>query len=616
MKKNTVHLIGIICILFLFNQRVFAQSERWQQSVSYKMDIEMDVKTNQYNGNQTIAYSNNSPDTLHQVFFHLYFNAFQPNSMMDVRSRSIADPDSRVGDRIVNLSPKEIGYIHVESLLLNGQPVSMEEVGTILEVKLPEPILPHTTVIFESQFTAQVPLQVRRSGRDNAEGIRLSMSQWYPKLANYDEQGWHANPYIGREFYGIWGDFDVRITIDKSYILGGTGYLQNSNEIGYGYENEEEPVVRPSGPNLTWHFYAPRVHDFMWAADPNYTHDKLVTENGITLHHLYVDGPETKNTWPELKAYTAKAIKYFSENYGAYPYKQYSVIQGGDGGMEYPMATLITGHRPMASLVGVMMHELAHSWFQGVLGSNESLYPWMDEGFTSFASNRNMATNFHKTPPESPLKGSYLSYERLVKSGLEEPLSTHSDHFHTNMAYGVAAYSKGALFLAQLGYIIGEDIRDKAMLRYWEEWKFRHPNVNDFVRVMEKESGIELDWYKEYWVNSTKTIDYAISSVAEENGMLQVVLEKKGLMPMPVDLIVTFENGKEETIYLPLVIMRGGKNEESQLPGRSLTQRWPWTNNSIELSIDQSSSPVKALHIDPSGRMADIDRSNNFWPAK
>jgi aminopeptidase N len=354
----------------------------------------------------------------------------------------------------------------------------------------------------------------------------------------------------------------------------------------------------------------------MWAADPDYTHDKLITENGITLHHLYVDGPETKKTWPELKNYTAKAMKYFSENFGAYPYKQYSVIQGGDGGMEYPMATLITGHRSMASLVGVMMHELGHSWFQGVLGSNESLYPWMDEGFTTFASNRNMAANFHKRPPAFPLKGSYLSYERLVKSGLEEPLSTHSDHFHTNSAYGAAAYSKGALFLAQLGYIIGEDVRDKGMLKYWDAWKFRQPNVNDFVRIMEKESGIELDWYKEYWVNSTKTIDYAISSVEEKNGTLHVVLEKKGLMPMPVDLIVTYENGKEETIYLPLVIMRGGKNEESQLPERSLIQRWPWTNNSIELTIDQSASPVKELHIDPSGRMADIDRSNNFWPVK
>ncbi|WP_339924684.1 M1 family metallopeptidase [uncultured Cyclobacterium sp.] len=616
MKKSTVLFIGVISILFLFEQKVVAQSDRWQQSVSYKMDIEMDVKTNQYRGTQIIAYSNNSPDTLDQLFFHLYYNAFQPNSMMDVRSRSIADPDRRVGERISKLTPKEIGYIQVESLLLNGQPVEMEEVGTILEVKLPEPILPHSTVLLESKFIAQVPLQVRRAGRDNAEGIKFSMSQWYPKLANYDEQGWHANPYIGREFYGIWGDFDVKITIDKSYILGGTGYLQNNNEIGHGYEEEGVSVKKPSGDNLTWHFYAPKVHDFMWAADPNYTHDKLIMDNGITLHHLYVKDKETQKTWPELKEYTAKAMTFFSERYGAYPYKQYSVIQGGDGGMEYPMSTLITGHRPMGSLVGVMMHELAHSWFQGVLASNESLYSWMDEGFTTYASNLSMAANYLKPSSESPLKGSYTSYERLVESGLEEPLSTHSDHFHTNTAYGAAAYSKGSLFLMQLGYIVGEEVSAKAMLRYWNEWKFRHPNVNDFIRVMEKESGLELDWYKEYWVNSTKTIDYAISSVNEKDKSLVVALERKGLMPMPIDLVVTYENGKKETLYFPLTIMRGSKDAESGFPERTKTQRWPWTNTTIEITIDQSSSPVKGLQIDASERMADIDKSNNSWAAK
>jgi aminopeptidase N len=239
----------------------------------------------------------------------------------------------------------------------------------------------------------------------------------------------------------------------------------------------------------------------------------------------------------------------------------------------------------------------------------------MDEGFTTYASNQNMAVNYLKPSTESPLKGSYTSYERLVKSGLEEPLSTHADHFHTNTAYGAAAYSKGSLFLAQLDYIIGEEVKNKGMLRYWEEWKFKHPNVNDFIRVMEKESGLELDWYKEYWVNSTKTIDYAISSVNENNKSLDVVLERKGLMPMPIDLVVTYENGKKETLYFPLTIMRGNKKAESHLPERTMTQRWPWTNNTIEIKIDQSSSPVKSLLIDASEKMADIDKSNNSWTA-
>ncbi|MEO0330447.1 MAG: M1 family peptidase, partial [Bacteroidota bacterium] len=196
------------------------------------MEIEMNVGTNQLGGTQTLVYYNNSPDTLNRIFYHLYFNAFQPGSMMDVRSRTIADPDRRVMDRILYLDEDGIGYQRVSSLKQDGKNLNYEMVGTILEVALNEPILPGKKSTFEMEFTAQVPLQIRRTGRDNAEGIRYSMAQWYPKMAEYDEHGWHSNPYIGREFYGIWGDFDVKITIDSSYVVASTGILQNPEEIG------------------------------------------------------------------------------------------------------------------------------------------------------------------------------------------------------------------------------------------------------------------------------------------------------------------------------------------------------------------------------------------------
>ncbi|MEX2569641.1 MAG: M1 family metallopeptidase [Cyclobacteriaceae bacterium] len=575
------------------------------------MEVDMDVKSNQYTGKQIIAYSNHSPDTLHRVFFHLYYNAFQPNSIMDERSRTIGDPDRRVGGRISLLTNDEIGFLHVKSLKINGLETNFKAVETILEVDLPQPILPNSTALFESEFEGQVPLQIRRSGRDNAEGVRYSMSQWYPKIANYDEQGWHANPYIGREFYGVLGDFDVKITIDKDYVLGGTGYLQNANEIGHGYEAPNTRVEKPTGPRLTWHFHAPKVHDFMWAADPKYTHDRIEMENGITIHHLYIKSKETKENWEQLKKYTPKAIDFLSENFGQYPYKQFTVLQGGDGGMEYPMSTLITGHRTLGSLVGVMVHELAHTWFHGVLATNESLYPWMDEGFTTFASNLCMAELFNEDPSKNPQKGVYVSYERLVKSGLEEPLATHADHFHTNIAYSVAAYSKGALFLAQLGYIIGEEIRDKAMLRYWNTWQFKHPNANDITRIMEKESDMELDWYKEYWVYTTKTIDYAIKSVEEQEESTRITLERRGQMPMPIDLVITYRDGQQETVYLPLPMMRGEKPTEVEMPQRSFTQAWPWTHPEAEVILKKAKSQIKSIEIDPSQRMADINRENN-----
>uniref|UniRef100_UPI004047B093 M1 family metallopeptidase n=1 Tax=Algoriphagus sp. TaxID=1872435 RepID=UPI004047B093 len=587
----------------------YAQNGRFQQAVAYQMEVAMDVSTNRYQGTQVLAYTNNSPDTLTRVFYHLYYNAFQPGSMMDVRSRTIADPDQRVKDRIAKLAPEEIGYLHPTRLTMNGGPVSFKEVGTVLEVDLTEPILPNSSVKFEMSFEGQVPLQVRRSGRDSEEGVRYSMSQWYPKMANYDEQGWHANPYVGREFYGIWGDFDVKITIDKSYTLGGTGYLQNPNQIGHGYQDEGVKVPEPKGNTLTWHFVAPQVHDFMWAADNKYQHDKVQMANGITVHHFYIPGEKTTENWEKLKEFTPKAIDYLSKQFGQYPYKQFSVVQGGDGGMEYAMSTLITGERSLPSLVGVMVHELAHSWFHGVLASNESLYPWMDEGFTSYASNLAMASIFQANA--SPHRGSYGGYYRLVKSGLEEPMSTHSDHYQTNSAYGAAAYSKGAVFLAQLGYVIGEEARDRGMYRYWNTWKFKHPNVNDLIRAMEKESGLELDWYKEYFVYSTKTIDYGVKEVKASVDGTSITLERIGAMPMPIDLVITYKDGTKELVYLPLEILRGAKMEEPNAPKLVLTQDWPWVYPTLTISLKRELDTIKSIEIDPSKRMADIQVENN-----
>src|SRR5215831_4679886 len=237
-------LILVPCALFIV-LFAFAQPDRWQQRVKYVMNIDMNVQTNQFTGKQTLEYSNNSPDTLYRVFYHLYWNAFQPNSMMDNRSRRQGtillgdnpDWDPRVTDRILKLKPEEYGWEKIISLKMNGRPQSFKILETIMEVDLDKPILPKSKATFDLEFQTQVPIQIRRSGRDNPRTkVRYSMSQWYPKICEYDYEGWHPTPYVAREFYGVWGDFDVSITIDKSYILGATGYLQNPNQIGYGYE--------------------------------------------------------------------------------------------------------------------------------------------------------------------------------------------------------------------------------------------------------------------------------------------------------------------------------------------------------------------------------------------
>ena len=262
MKRRSV----VMVLAALWCTALFSQPDRWQQRVKYTMNIDMDVQANQFKGTQKLEYSNNSPDTLTRVFYHLYFNAFQPNSMMDQRSRILGqttfgnrqDWDPRVKDRILNLKPNEIGYHKILSLKMNGRPQQFNIQETILEVKLDRAILPKSKVVFEMEFESQVPLQVRRSGRDNPNTkVRYSMSQWYPKLCEYDDEGWHPTPYVAREFYGVWGDFDVTINIDKTYMIGGSGYLQNADQIGFGYEKPGTKVTSPKSDKLSWRFMAP-----------------------------------------------------------------------------------------------------------------------------------------------------------------------------------------------------------------------------------------------------------------------------------------------------------------------------------------------------------------------
>ena len=619
----------------------FAQPDRWQQKVKYTMNIDMDVTKNQFTGKQKLVYTNNSPDKLDKLFYHLYFNAFQPNSSMDVRSRELGkvmvngrpDWDARVRDRISKLKDDEIGYQKIKSIKLNGVPQQFIYHETILEVKLSKPVLPKSTVTLDMEFEAQVPLQIRRSGRDNPNtGVRYSMSQWYPKLCEYDRDGWHPNQYIAREFYGVWGDFDVTINIDKNYKLGGTGVLTNAAEIGWGYDTPGSELKPTAKEKRSWHFVGNNIHDFVWAADPEYSHIVRKTAGGTTIHVIYNDKPDDKkddSLWTVIADAAVKVLPFIDQHFGKYPYPQYSFIHGGDGGMEYPMATLMS-----SPSIGTAFHEWMHSWYQMMMGTDESMYAWMDEGFTSYAEDLVSAyyngypsiapyeSNLKKRPDNKDLKelvekvlprnhaGAYASYFNLVKSGLEEPLRTHADHFNTNTAYSAAAYSKGEVFMEQLGYIIGAKARDKVLLEYYNKWRFKHPDADDFVKLAEDVSGIQLDWYEMYFVNTTKTIDYGIDSLWEENNVSKIRMKRAGLMPMPIDLQLTFKDGHTEMCYVPLNLMYANKEAEDA-EKRTIFDPWRWTHPTYIIELPVRLTDIKKAEIDPSKRMADVNRSNN-----
>jgi hypothetical protein len=415
-------------------------------------------------------------------------------------------------------------------------------------------------------------------------------------------------------------------------MVAATGVLQNAQSIGYGYEDPSKKLINNSNKRNTWIFKGENIHDFVWAADTLYKHLSKKVRNGLTIHVFYKQkDAATDSAWQNVLWAAEKVLPFIEKKFGAYPYPQYSFIQGGDGGMEYAMATLLKGPG-----LGTVFHEWMHSWYQQILGTNESLFGWMDEGFTSFAENLVMdyyneyhaqaspftsITSKQKTQKEAESSSSdlpihqsneYTAYTRLANSGFEEPLTTHADHFNTNYGYSNAAYTKGAVFMNQLGYLVGDDVRDKILLAYYNTWKFKHPNANDFIRVAEKVSGLTLQWYKEYWVYSTKTIDYKIANISmnDEVNKPQITIERVGKMPMPLDILITYKDGSREMHYIPLDLMLGNKNAEDAT-SRIIHDEWRWTHPSYKFTIDKKIIDIKSIEIDPTFRMADMNRINN-----
>ena len=585
----------------------FSQSNYWQQHVDYKMVIDVNVENHTYNGKQKLVFTNNSPETLDRVFYHLYFNAFKPGTDLEQNSRYSTDDSRTMSKNILMLDENDWGDVQIKWMLQDGKPLEFKVEETILDVALERPVKSGESTTLEMEFYVQTPAMIRRSGKKSDDGVAFSMSQWYPKLCQYDDEGWHANPYIGREFYGIWGDFDVTINIDKDYTVAGSGYLQNPELIGHGYAPLKEGVNH--GDKISWRFIAPNVHDFSWAADPMFTHDYIDVDGGPRVHFFYKSDSKYVDLWQEFQSNSVEFLKFFSETIGRYPYDQYSIIMAGDGGMEYAMCTFIdgVGHPTLYSLYSVTSHEIAHTWFQFLMATNESKHSWMDEGFTSYIDD--VALNVVLKQGKSlPNAGAYKDYFKWVATGLEEPMTTHADRFKYNTGYGMTAYDKGSIFLSQLQYVIGKENFDNTLKKYFNDWSFKHPKPNDFIRSAEKVSGLELDWYLLDWAQSTMTIDYSINSIYGVDNKTRVVLKRIGQMGMPIDLRVELLNGEVLDYNIPMTKMRGSKPVSSS----TILKSWSWAKPYYELCIDIDSKNISKITIDPKNEMADINRNNNY----
>lgn len=605
-----------LCLFFTFHLN--AQLD-WQQKVDYSIEVDMDVKKGQYDGKMNVEYFNNSQDELSKIYFHLYYNAFQPGSLMDIRLKHIKDPDKRMvhtkgtkekpifESKIASFDDTQIGFHKIKSIKQNGKTLNYKVMGTIMEVVLDKAVSPNSSVKLNLEWKAQVPDIVRRGGKHSAEGIEFSMTQWYPKIAAYDNEGWHLDEYIAREFYAPFGDFDVKITLPSNYIIGSSGKLQNEDKMP-GYSNHSIKNKKN-----TWHFIAENIHDFAWSADTKFRVDKEIIKNGPTIYYLYdqnLDKEYLKN-WTEVQPLVSQFFTFMSDTFGKYPWETYTIVQGGDGGMEYGTSTLVTGRRSFDSLLGVIYHEVAHSWFQHMFAINETKEEWMDEGFTSYAEarGRNEIMNKNKNIL-NPYQKAYDGYYYLADSNVEEPLSLLSDYYNQNFSYSLAAYYKGQVYVSQLAYIIGQDNLDKTFQAFHDTWRFKHPKSFDFQKIAQKISGINIKWYQNMWINTIRTIDYGIEKV--ENN--KVTLKNYSDFPMPLDVLVEFKDGTKKLYYIPLHAMRGEKPKEEQFYKnieQEVLPAWGWTYPTYEFEVDKE---IERIEIDYTFRLADVNRYNNIYP--
>jgi hypothetical protein len=598
----------------------FAQlNAYYQQHAKYKMDIDVDAANYKFQGKQSIEYTNNSPDELNVVYFHLYWNAFKPGSMMDQRVQFQGKTgDSRLNvngiSRLASIPKDQEGAQNIHWIKQNGKLLKFEIQETIMKVYLDQPMKSNSSTNFTMEWDSNIPMQIRRSGRNNSEGIDMTVTQWYPKISEYDYDGWATFDYVGREFHAPFADFDVNIKIDKNYVIGAGGTLENPSDVK-GYT--DSPSIKADKNNkVNWHWTAKNILDFAWAADPNYTVDSFSVLNGPKVYLVYQRSDKTA-PWSQLKPYITKYYQLMNAAFGEYVYPSYAFVQGGDGGMEYGMCTMVLGEaKTVKSLCGLMFHEGSHSWFQQMLATNEAMRPWMDEGFTSYAASYVMYQLFPPaTPQPNPFISSLNAYAKFTKTGLEEPAVWLGDHHDNGMAYQYSTYVKGETFLVELGYIMGEDNLQKTMKEYYNEWHLKHPTDRDFIHIAQKVSGMDLKWFHHYWINTTKTIDYGIKNVQYDPTSTTITLANNSQVPMPIDFNVMLKNKSIVNYQIPTNLTRVFKTKDINGNYISLPI-WPWTQREYTFTIPYKKDQLAVLGIDFSQRIADVNPQDNIVEVK
>jgi hypothetical protein len=581
----------------------------WQQRADYRITATLDSARHELRGRETIHYVNNSPHALPYLWLYLEQNICQGNSI----TGTLNQPPLSFADIVFDFScgGATTDGVVLESATIGGAAMKKTVYGTTMRVELARPLAPAASVDLELAWHFTIPEQgVGRMGRD---GPLYEIAQWYPRMAVYDDvKGWNHEPYIGAgEFYLEYGSFDVSLTLPASYIVAATGELQNPEQVLTTAQRSRLALARHSdsavavitraealaprsahpgnGHPAVWHFSASNVRDFAWAAAPNWMWEAS-SYDGILIQTLYRPSAD-KWSGGEAHRMARGAIRHFSEQWYRYPYPHATTVEGPVGGMEYPMLTFVPNGSSRETTQWELAHEFGHEWFPMIVGSNERLYPWMDEGFNTFIDLRNAALYFGGTAYGDSIEANPLHMAHEHSKAGEQPLITNPTEVHDLMWTG---YQKPALMLHLLrNEVLGPERFDVAFRDYIRTWANKHPTPADFFRLMRDASGMELDWFWRDWVYTTARLDQAVEPVVTDTtGRASVYVVNRGTMVMPAELLVTYDDGTVETVRLPVEMWNLGPRFAYRIRSRKRVRR---------------------VEVDPRHVLPDLDRGNNVW---
>jgi hypothetical protein len=572
----------------------------WQQRVDYRINATLDTTTHVIRGRELIRYTNNSPDALSYLWLFLEQNICSRSGITE----KLDQPPLIFLGSTFDFSCKGFdGGVTLEHVRIGGQELRPAVYGTTMRIDLPRPLAPGRMLDLDVAWRFAVPPY--GAGRMGRDGSLYQIAQWYPRLAVYDDvRGWNHDPYIGAgEFYLEYGSFDVSLTLPSNYTVAATGTLRNPEAVltpeqrsrlaSARFATEPVPIITSAeagkvgtpGRTATWRFISDSVRDFAFAAGSQLRWDASAYRK-VLVHTLYrPSAPE----WEEANKMVRDALEYFSEQWYPYPYSHMTSVEGPIEGMEYPMLTFDPRAPSREERQWVLAHELGHQWMPMIVGSNERLYPWMDEGFNTFIDLAAAAKYFAGTAYGDSIEVHPLHlYRDHAIAGQEQPLITRpvevKDLFW-------AGYQKPALMMQTLRHeVLGRERFDAAFRAYLRAWAYKHPTPADFFRLMRDASGMDLDWFWRDWVFTTARLDQAVDSIGRTQDGEKVFLSNRGSMMLPLEMDLTFRDGSSERVRLPVEMWNQGSKFAYRL---------------------RSAKEVRRVVLDPRRVFPDVDRANN-----